>query len=153
MHSERDRSSRAGGRTAGPKYYTADSENTLVRWARPYDAAEILEEVFHQDFAGLIQEAMDRDPRAAAIAAGRPEAREFCLIRPNKPRVRSAFCQPERCTRVDLIFRPTVEATVPAGREAGIAGVKRDRFLPEYRISYLLDLKEKICSRPTAAAA
>ncbi|MBQ6318041.1 MAG: hypothetical protein IJI13_11045 [Oscillospiraceae bacterium] len=153
MHSERDRSSRAGGRTAGPKYYTADSENTLVRWARPYDAAEILEEVFHQDFAGLIQEAMDRDPRAAAIAAGRPEAREFRLIRPNKPRVRSAFCQPERCTRVDLIFRPTVEATVPAGREAGIAGVKRDRFLPEYRISYLLDLKEKICSRPTAAAA
>ena len=154
MQSERDRGSRAGGRTAaGPKYYPADSENTLVRWARPYDAAEILEAVFHQDFGRLIQEAMDRDPRAAAIAAGRPEARKFRLIRPNKPRVRSAFCQPERCTRVDLIFRPTVEATVPAGREAGSAGVKRDRFLPEYRISYLLDLKEKICSRPTAAAA
>ena len=36
--------SRAGGRTAaGPKYYTADRENTLVRWARPYSAAEILD--------------------------------------------------------------------------------------------------------------
>ena len=146
--------SRAGGRTAaGPKYYTADRENTLVRWARPYSAAEILEAVFHQDFGRLIQEEMDRHPKAAAIAAGRAEAREFRLIRPNQPRVRSAFCQPERCTRVDLIFRPTVEATVPAGREAGSTGVKRERFLPEYRISYLLDLKEMICSRPTVAAS
>ena len=64
--------SRAGRRTAaGPKYYTADRENTLVRWARPYSAAEILEAVFHQDFGRLIQEEMDRQPRAAAIAAGR----------------------------------------------------------------------------------
>lgn len=154
MQTERETGSRAGGRTAaGPKYYTADRENTLVRWARPYSAAEILEAVFHQDFAALIQEEMDRQPKAAAIAAGRAEAREFRLIRPNQPRVRSAFCQPERCTRVDLIFRPTVEATVPAGREAGSTGVKRERFLPEYRISYLLDLKEMICSRPTVAAS
>lgn len=154
MQTVRETGSRAGRRTAaGPKYYTADRENTLVRWARPYSAAEILEAVFHQDFAALIQEEMDRHPKAAAIAAGRAEAREFRLIRPNQPRVRSAFCQPERCTRVDLIFRPTVEATVPAGREAGSTGVKRERFLPEYRISYLLDLKEMICSRPTVAAA
>ena len=140
--------SRAGRRTAaGPKCYAAERESTLVRGGRPYSAAEILEAVFHQDFGRLIQEEMDRDPRAAAIAAGRAEAREFRLIRPNQPRVRSAFCQPERCTRVDLIFRPTVEATVPAGREAGSTGVKRERFLPEYRISYLLDLKEMICSR------
>ena len=46
-----------------------------------------------------------------------------------------------------------MEATVPAGREAGSTGVKRERFLPEYRISYLLDLKEMICSRPTVAAS
>ncbi|MBO7670271.1 MAG: hypothetical protein J6S60_06735, partial [Oscillospiraceae bacterium] len=153
MRTETDTGSRAGGRTAaGPAYTLADRENTLVRWARPYNAAEILEAVFHQDFAALIQEAMDRDPQAAAIAVGQAGAREFRLIRVNRPRVRSAFRQPERCTRIDLIFRPTVEATVPADRGAGSTGTKRDRFLPEYQISYLVDLKEKICSRPTTAA-
>ena len=141
-------------------FYTAESQNSLERGSRPYSVVEILREVFKEDFQKAIQSYMEKCPEGAAKAIGVDEARNFRLMWLSEPRVESSLHQPACTTAVDLIFKATVEAMVPAGPEEWIEvdGERKERvvlvsrhYTAEYRMRYLIGLWDKRCSAPMIA--
>ena len=143
-------------------FYTAESQNSLERGSRPYSVVEILREVFKEDFQKAIQSYMEKCPEGAAKAIGVDESRNFRLVRLSEPRVESSLHQPACTTAVDLIFKATVEAMVPAGPEDWIEvdGERKERvvlvsrrYTAEYRMRYLIGLWDKRCSAPMIAPA
>ena len=141
-------------------FYTAESQNSLERGSRPYSVVEILREVFKEDFQKAIQSYMEKCPEGAAKAIGVDEARNFRLMWLSEPRVESSLHQPACTTAVDLIFKATVEAMVPAGPEDWIEvdGERKERvvlvsrrYTAEYRMRYLIGLWDKRCSAPMIA--
>ena len=143
-------------------FYTAESQNSLERGSRPYSVVEILREVFKEDFQKAIQSYMEKCPEGAEKAIGVDEARNFRLVWLSEPRVESSLHQPACTTAVDLIFKATVEAMVPAGPEDWIEvdGERKERvvlvsrrYTAEYRMRYLIGLWDKRCSAPMIAPA
>ncbi|MBR5731318.1 MAG: helix-turn-helix transcriptional regulator [Firmicutes bacterium] len=126
----------------------AEEQHTLERGARPYSVEEILTEVFREDFREDIQAYMDARPEEAAGMRGAEEVR---LLRLSEPGVESSLRQPACTTAVDLVFRATAEALVPAGEEGQAGGRVKKRFSAAYRLRYLLGLYSGRCSAPVIA--
>lgn len=139
-------------------YYTAEAENSLERGVRPYSVVEILREVFKEDFKKAIQSFMDDWPEGAAKAIGVPEAQDFTLIWLSEPRVESSLKQPAFTMAVDLVFKATVSAVVPAATDpaktdAPEAMMEKKNYKANYRMRYMIGLWDKRCSAPLIGPA
>ena len=132
--------------------YTAEEQNSLERGKRPYTVVEILREVFKEDFYKAVQRYLEICPEGAEKAIGIKGAEEFRLVWLSEPRVESSLDQPACTTAVDLIFRSTVEAGVPAyGKKENITETVRKRYYAEFRIRYIIKLFSGSCSAPIIA--
>ena len=127
-------------------FYGAEEDNPLERGVRPYSVAEILKEVFREDFAKAIQFYLDECPEGAAKAIGRGDAWGFRLVSLSSPRTESALRQRMCSHAVDLVFHTKVEATVPVED-----GTERKRFRVVFRIRYIIDMRGRRCSAPAIA--
>ena len=133
----------------------ADPQCALQRGLRPYSVVEILREVFHEDFSEKLKIYLRDHPVQAAEAIGVPGAEDFRLCWLSAPRVESTLDQPICSMAVDLVFRATVEVSVPPEWPVPEPGqwMERKRFRTEYRMRYVLSPQHRRCSVPIVGPA